>query len=150
MNQRLAIYTLAVINLVSYALLGFASWMIHGNSHREFWITVSVGVFGVLCGWFIGFLASPSTGTENKRFSRYGGLISTFMSGYLLSKLDPMLVKFLKKIEFGASPDLGFNVLIFLSCLISGAMIMYIVRSYFHRLAKAGAQASTQASTPAP
>jgi len=144
MNPRNATITLVVINMVSYALLGFAAWGVHGACNQEFWMTIAVGVLGVITGWFFGFLASPSTPNESKRFSTYASVITTFASGYLVSKLDPVLNEILKNPERLATTNIELNLLVFASCLFSGALIMYIVRSYLFP----GPRADTNSPAP--
>ena len=105
------------------------------NVHKNFddqgiWLTVLIGVFGVLCGWILGVLSSPLDKNETQAFGKFAGVISGFLSGYLLMKIDKIIT------DVGAqllTPVVGMRVLIFISCLISGVLIMYILRAYLHR-----------------
>ena len=49
------------------------------------------GLLGASLGWVVGILASPYDPTEKSAFGRFGQLIYGFLSGYALSKLDPVL-----------------------------------------------------------
>jgi len=130
MTPITTLISLIVINLVSYFLLGLATWRVFHDRPEEFWLTLAVGVLGVVVGWLLGFLASPSTATENERFSAYSGAIATFVSGYFVSKFDPVLTKLLENPDRLATPVVGLKLVVFVACLVSGALIMYMVRSY--------------------
>jgi hypothetical protein len=46
---------------------------------------------GALTGWFAGILATPLSKKEGQRFNELAKVISGFVSGYLLSKVDPLV-----------------------------------------------------------
>ncbi|MBP6893109.1 MAG: hypothetical protein KBC94_01705 [Pseudacidovorax sp.] len=50
-----------------------------------------IAIIGGLCGLIIGFALSPFSGAELKQFRFIAGLVSAFLSGYVLSKLDRFL-----------------------------------------------------------
>src|SRR4051794_5528670 len=51
---------------------------------------------GGLIGWVVGILATPLSDAEDQRFGELAKVISGFVSGYLLSKLDPLVSAYLK------------------------------------------------------
>jgi hypothetical protein len=51
------------------------------------------GLLGASLGWVIGILASPYDVTEESAFGKFGTLIYGFLTGYVVSKFDPLLQK---------------------------------------------------------
>lgn len=126
-----------------YVLIAFATYSAHRNiGDNGFWLTLLIGVFGVLCGWMIGALSSPADAGESKAFTKYAGIISAFLSGYLLTKIDVAIVEFSHNLL--SNPVYGLRLIIFLSCLISGVLIMYILRSYLDRETRITEQAGSE------
>lgn len=114
-----------------YVLMLLGTYYVHqGVGDNGFWMTLIIGVFGVLSGWTIGALSSPADATESKAFSKYAGVISGFATGYLFTKIDGVIIDVSKNLLI--NPVYGLRVLIFSSCLISGVLIMYILRAYLH------------------
>lgn len=135
MAPKLATGLIVVVDIVAFVLLGWASSRVHGGFNAEFWLTVVVGILGVVCGWLVGFLASPSTKDEGERFSKYAGIISSFVSGYLLSKFDPILTEAIHDGDFLTNPIAGMRLMVLITCLVAGVLIMYIYRSYLGLIA---------------
>ena len=52
-------------------------------------------------GWALGMMLSPDSATEEKKFSNVWKGISLFISGYLLSKVDPLIDVLLKPETIG-------------------------------------------------
>ena len=114
-----------------YVLMIFGTYYVHQDiGDNGFWLTLIIGVFGVLCGWTIGALSSPADASESKAFTKYAGVISGFASGYLFTKIDGVIIDVSNNLL--ANPVYGLRVIIFSSCLISGALIIYILRAYLH------------------
>jgi MFS family permease len=107
-----------------------AAWVHH--TPTQYAITVIVGTFGVVVGWLIGFLASPYSELEEKRFSKYAATISAFLSGYALSKLEPTLNFIIANGNLVTKPLYGIRVLAFFICAIAAAITMYVFRLYTH------------------
>src|SRR6267378_4193811 len=78
-------------------LLAFAAAVVHGGIIRpEFALTFVIGLLGTSLGWLAGLLASPYNDEELKRFAKYAGVVSTFLSGYVAGKLDPVIKRVLE------------------------------------------------------
>ena len=130
MSKFNAAISIIVINC-TYILMLFGIYHVHLNAADNwFWMSLIIGVFGVLCGWAIGALSSPADANESKAFSRFAGIISGFISGYLFTKIDGVIVEIANNLL--VNPVYGLRVLIFASCLISGILIMYILRAYLY------------------
>src|SRR4051794_34424531 len=48
-------------------------------------------MIGSITGWLLGILISPYGEDEKTQFSNYAKVVSAFISGYLLSKVDPII-----------------------------------------------------------
>ena len=87
------IVALAVSSLLSAGLIWIAV------NYKE---TVSAptlmlaGLLGAASGWVIGILLSPYNPDEGSAFGEMAKLIYGFLSGYVLSKFDPILTDALK------------------------------------------------------
>ena len=130
MNKQNALIAIVVINLM-YVLMAVGAFFVHRQEgDHGFWMTLITGVFGVICGWLIGILSSPLDTRESQAFTRYAGIISGFVGGYLFTRLDGVITGISDQLL--VNPVYGLRVLIFISCLISGILIMYIFRAYLH------------------
>lgn len=113
------------------AVAGIAAYVADPTGDpRQFAMTVLVGAFGVAVGWLIGFLASPYGAVEENRFSRYAATVSAFLSGYALSKIEPTLTFILADGKLLTQQLYGVRVMVFLICLITAAITMYVFRIY--------------------
>ncbi len=130
MNRLNALLSIVVINAM-YVLMAIGTYYVHQhNGDNGFWLTLIIGVFGVLCGWMIGVLSSPADASESKAFTKYAEVVSAFLSGYLITKIDGVIVDLSQNLL--SNPVYGLRAIIFTSCLISGVLIMYILRAYLH------------------
>lgn len=127
MGNYKTLWAILVLNLMFLFMIAAALWVHHGDG-AALSMTVMVGVFGVLCGWLTGTLSSPSSNREEARFTKYAGLISGFISGYLVSKIDPFVTNLVTRLT--GDPIFGFRIMVFLSCFICGVLIMYFYRAY--------------------
>ena len=149
MNKNIAFYIILVTDAL-YLILAILGLCVHGvNDWRGFALTVAIGLLGVMCGWVIGFLASPTSDKEKTALNEYTKTISVFISGYLTSKIVPMInemltVEHIKKYLL-FSPVTSLRAIIFSYCFLSGTLLMYVSRSYFN-----AQSASEKAKTEGP
>ena len=61
-------------------------------------------LLGAIVGFLLGVVAAPLTEQEATRFSEVGKIISTFLGGYLLSKLDPLITALVTPLNGGSAP----------------------------------------------
>lgn len=84
---------------------------------------------GIALGWVAGLISSPLDKVEKSRFSAATKILSAFVSGYILSKLDTYL-------EIIKGKNVVFNELLlgrglFLLCFaVFAALTVYYLRSY--------------------
>jgi hypothetical protein len=91
-------------------------------------------LLGAALGWGAGILATPIAEDDTSHFARLGQIISAFLSGYLVSKIDRFLERALysgEQLIPTAWERIGLFVLSFLVMLI----VVFINRWYLHRFA---------------
>ena len=87
-------------------------------------LNVWVVIAGGLIGWGIGMLMTPITEPEKAQFPEYAKVISTFVTGYLVAKIDKVFdVSHVDKLFVQ-------RLLMFLSMFVLGALATYVWRSY--------------------
>jgi hypothetical protein len=98
------------------------------NVGSDKWINMLLLIFGGLLGWVTGILATPLDSDEKSQFSTYAAAISTFLSGFLVAKLDKL---FDMATEGGTltSQSIG-SALIFGSSVVLGALFTFVGRKY--------------------
>jgi hypothetical protein len=89
---------------------------------------VLIGVGGWSLGWLVGFLLSPSTSQEIKKFSQAASTISAFLTGFALAKLEPSLTPLFENGKLINEPIYGIRLLIFMICFAIAAINMYVYR----------------------
>ncbi len=119
---------------IVFVFLIIASSLLHGGlDNAEFGYTFLIGIAGVSTGWLIGFLASPYTSSEDKKFSRFATAIAGFLTGYVVSTVDPVVTYLFEDARLILQPIYGARLLVFLACLCVAAINMYMYRLYLTR-----------------
>lgn len=83
-------------------------------------------------GWALGMILSPDSRVEEKRFGNLWKGISLFASGYLVSKLDPLIEAVMRpEVVFAARDDVVvYRLLACPSAIVLTAILTYIIRVY--------------------
>ena len=128
MNQARSFASL----LVGFLVFGVVLWIAR-TVHQElkdpgFAQTVLVGTAGWATGWLVGFLISPSTSQEIKKFSQAMSTISAFTCGFALAKLEPSLTPLFADGRLINEPIYGIRLMIFMICFAIAAINMYVYR----------------------
>jgi hypothetical protein len=110
-----------------FALLWFAR---HYDNGQELQLLVLVGIVGGVAGWIVGILASPYDPAERSSFSDLAKLVYGFLTGYLVSKIDPVVNRLLD-----VSPGKPTRPLIYglfaMACFMIAVAYTYIGRTYW-------------------
>jgi multisubunit Na+/H+ antiporter MnhB subunit len=117
------------IGLLLCVIMGVASWHIHACNKTDFWLDIAVLTFGIACGWLLGTVVSPTVAQESERFLKLSAAVGSFVSGYLLSKVDPLLTSLVKKEAWNTTSS--FRLLMWLTGLVLALMTVYALRVYF-------------------
>ena len=65
-------------------------WVAFGLGTKPSHLNVLLLIAGALIGWAVGILITPISAQEAVQFSEFGKALSTFISGYLVAKLDKL------------------------------------------------------------
>lgn len=130
-NQTSPWSSLAVIavGFILCTLMCTASYHIHQKESVKFWLDFSVLIFGIACGWLIGTIISPTVKEEAERFVKIGTAIGSFLSGYALSKVDPLAADLVKVGSWNTNSSL--RLLMWLTGTIAATMTIYALRAYY-------------------
>ncbi|MCV6611697.1 MAG: hypothetical protein OIF55_13060 [Amphritea sp.] len=119
--------------IIGYALGTFAflyaTYAAHtfGTNEEESAFNVLLCVAGGLFGWITGILLTPRD-DEKKDFSKIGGALFTFVTGFLLAKLEPLFDAELN----GEEPSTMLTAaLLFVVCFGVGALFVFVGRKYW-------------------
>jgi hypothetical protein len=118
-----------------FLILLFFSLLIHEWKMNEVGYTAVVGIAGIIFGWAIGFVLAPET-FRHLEFSRATLIILAFVSGYVFSKLEPILFFLFKENILLEKPIYGVRFTIFLICLSIAIINMYVYRKYLDDFAR--------------
>jgi hypothetical protein len=129
---------IGVTNIAATNLTGLFFATIHlvclsSLSPDRFHLNLLISLLGGLVGWILGNITSPTNEDEKKSFSQLGAAISTFLSGYVVSKLD----RFLEKALFGSdqiNQNAWTSASFFTSALIIVTLTVFLNRFYALKL----------------
>lgn len=139
MSKPIASWSLLVVNAM-FVIMAIGVYRTHALlGDGGAWMTVQVGVLGVLCGWVVGMLGSPADQQEARSFGRFASLIAAFLSGYLFTKFTAVVETIAGRLL--VDPVYGLRAMVFVSCLIAGVLVMYILRAYLGERAVVTARA---------
>lgn len=111
--------------------VGTLAWFIAPTREDAYLNATFVVTFSAI-GWAAGMILSPDSSIEERKFTGLWKGISLFVSGYLLSKIDPLVDAFLKPdVILGAHDGVHtYRVLACISVTILTAILTYVVRVY--------------------
>ena len=96
------------------------------------WALLLCGTVGMALGWCAGILLSPYGKTERESFAGIAKLISGFLTGYVLSKVDPLISDTIGKV--GATPSATLAMIgaaVTITAFAVAATITYVSRVYW-------------------
>ena len=86
-------------------------------------------ISGGLIGWIVGVLMTPGSADEKAKFSEYATALSTFVTGYLVAKLDRLFDLSTQDAANVNAMSVG-RILLFASGFALGALFTFIWRAY--------------------
>jgi hypothetical protein len=114
--------------LILYILAWVASDHVHESDHIQHWLDVGALTFGVVCGWLLGTLASPSAKQEEAFFSKAATAFSSFISGLIVSQAKD-IIAMLAKPSYWTIPN-TFRLLMWFTGLLLATATTYVLRAY--------------------
>lgn len=124
---------IAATNLTALFFASIHFVCLSSLSPNRFYLNLLISLIGGLVGWILGNIISPTDDEEKNTFSQLGAGISTFLSGYVVSKLD----RFLEKVLFGGdqiNQDAWTSASFFTSSLIIVTLTVFLNRFYTLRV----------------
>ena len=106
-------------------------YFFHDENYTAIALSLFIGLSGLTIGWLIGILATPFSDEEQKKFSQLKTTIIGFLSGYFLSKIEPVLSKITSDIDAITQDLTVMRFLIFIVCGIFGFISMFVYRRYY-------------------
>lgn len=110
--------------------LGYAVYAGHsiGTNAPDKTLNVLLCVAGGVFGWIAGMLITPNE-DERKDFSKVGGALMTFVTGFLLAKFEPLLDSELS--EGPNTSSIMIRSLLFAVSFGVGALFVFVGRKYW-------------------
>jgi hypothetical protein len=111
--------------------IGIIGWLIAPSIPDGYVNTVLIVACSSI-GWSAGMMLSPDSRLEEKKFTGLWKGVSLFASGYLVSKIDPLVDAMLKAdtIKHVAEPLIAYRVLAAVATIVLTAIVTYVVRVY--------------------
>jgi len=118
----------AVPLLVAIEVLG---WLISPRC-EDAYLTTALIIACVGIGWSVGMVLSPDTKTEEKKFLDVWKGISLFVSGYLISKIDPLIEALFKpEVIMNATDHLvAYRLVACFATVVIMTLLTYVLRVY--------------------
>lgn len=88
-----------------------------------------VALLGALCGWIIGIAFAPFSAAEKEQFAAISSVVSAFLSGYVVSKVDRFIEGVLFPVN-AASRESWTRVGIFTAALLLASVTVFVNRLY--------------------
>jgi hypothetical protein len=114
-----------VLGLIATCFLFWSCFSI-GNSPQ---LNILVLFSGGLTGWIVGILITPISDIEKSRFSEFGKAIATFLTGFLLAKIERIFELAVQDKGDISDVFIGRSLLLIVS-LALGVLFTFIWRSY--------------------
>jgi hypothetical protein len=92
-------------------------------------LAVLSALLGTAAGWVLGTLVSPSGTGEVRQFKEFSKVLSAFLTGFALSKVDH-LVSIMPADTF-RGPMVIRRVLVGAACFLLAMMVVFVSRRYF-------------------
>jgi hypothetical protein len=122
-------FSIAVMSTVVDGVCIFYAFRV-GNS-EDHPINLLFIVLALALGVTLGLMITPVSGEERAAFADYAKYVATFASGYLISKIDPLITAVVRP-DAALMPVNSFRILAFVSCFIFAVVSVYVIRSYVY------------------
>lgn len=132
-NEARIDWNYKVWSTVFFAIM-FATALLYFSFQRhhswdDLWTTNILCVCGCIFGWLIGIFSTPYDRHDENKISKFSAMAGTFISGYLLSKIDGLIEKVLDPKTFFDSLT-GLRVTLVISFFLLTWIVVFVFRVY--------------------
>jgi uncharacterized YccA/Bax inhibitor family protein len=117
--STVAILTIAIILLIS-------SYFQH---HDNFLYALIISLFGAILGWLFAMLVTPYGATDKAGFQTFSKIIGSFITGYVLSKLDKVIEIFINTQKY-QNEIIFERIILFISFFLLFWILVFNYRTY--------------------
>ncbi|MBL9058504.1 MAG: hypothetical protein JNK88_00570, partial [Mangrovicoccus sp.] len=114
--------------LAVHAVMAGLGWFVMASSLQDAALNISVQGLGIVLGWWIGMWVSSSSSRQRADMTSFGKAVTAFGTGYVLSKIDPVITHSLSTNE--VDPMTLFRALAFLSSCSAQALLVALMTWY--------------------
>lgn len=105
-------------------------WVFGSSSDTAVALNVLLCLVACLLGWATGMFFSPFDKRDADRFEYLGKTIAAFASGYVLSKVEPLISAATKQVTDAPTSVRWDRVGLFVGAYLLSAIVVFISRSY--------------------
>jgi hypothetical protein len=134
---------ITVATVVAFFVLGYL--LIRETDVR--WLAYSLMLLAIMVGYIVGLLLTPYTKREQGDFEKILKALSLFLSGFLLSKLEPVFKSMASATTF--KPDQVFLPVSFAGCFLASCIAVFVYRKYVFGFEESDAQDKSENSQKA-
>ena len=113
--------------VVGLALIALAYLI--GPERDVYPMTYLICISGYILGWIVAIISTPMNEIDKDKIGRFTGLVGTFLSGYLLSKLDKVIEQILNPEQI-FTYLIGARLLLFVCCFGITFIMVFYYRQY--------------------
>jgi hypothetical protein len=100
-----------------------------GPDRNVYPVTYVICISGYILGWMVALISTPMNRNDESGISRFTKMAGTFLSGYLLSKLDKIF-EWLFNPSQVFTPLIGVRILLFICCFGLTFIMVFYYRRY--------------------
>lgn len=104
-----------------------------GDDRAVYPVTYLICISGYITGWIVALVSTPMNKTDEAKIGRFTRMAGTFLTGYLLSKLDRIFEQLLDPAVLFTTLS-GVRVLLFICCFGLTFIMVYYYREYKWRI----------------
>jgi hypothetical protein len=120
----------AITSFVFGLLLIWLGYRI-GEADNVYPVTYIICLAGCIAGWIVGILTTPYDKTDEDKLGRFTKLIGTFLSGYVLGKIDRIIEVFINpQAILNFNPIIGLRMLLFVCFFGLVWIVVFVFRQY--------------------
>lgn len=124
-------YSLFASNILLILVITIFIWLsfMMNREPQDIYLNLALLIASGTVGWLVGILISPDSEKEASKFSAYSKAIATFVSGYLVSKVDKVIEKIFDP-SFLFQPIPGYRLVSCIAGFTIALLVTFIVRVY--------------------